>query len=93
MELRGDQISLHSLEHVLVLALGKLFELVLFNQRVQEGLILGGSTSLNRIELSQVKFLLTSLLESSLGIIELLLFSLDSLVNLIILLPKDFKSL
>lgn len=52
VELGGDQVSFHSLQHVLVLALGQLLELMLLDQRVEKCLVLRGGSSLYLIELS-----------------------------------------
>lgn len=87
-ELGGNQICLHSLEHVLV-ALGcHLLEIVLLDQSLKLTFVILGSGGLHGIRVREHDLLLSFLLELPLEIIQLLLLGLDRPVDSIELEPE-----
>ena len=92
LQLRRNEIGLHSLEDMLVLCLRQFLEFMLFGQINKLSLVVGSGALLVTIELSEINFLFTRLLQLSLQIVKFLLFGLDSFVDSVILLTQGLES-
>ena len=92
LKLGRNEVGLHSLEDMLVLCLRQFLKFVLFGEIIEFGLVVSSGALLMTIELSQINFLFTRLLQLPFQIIQFLLFGLHSLVDSVILLTQSFES-